>query len=524
MEINQEFKNIWKTILEYNGKRTQSKEQIEDVEVRIPLTPIDANASVLYLLSKILYPKFISDQQNILDIVISQNEDKITHAFLYKTKKSGVHDSLEKIPLQLFNDNKSPYQNIDLKNKELLFTQLQQIFINQRQVKISSIRVFKENIFIAINNLYSANIYDSTLEYYRNFFNFVQEAVENELIWFYPKPNVIMFLEDLLSILSNIRLSELALLIGELLPQASIGFLIGHEKGDFLMKLSKGKYFSGKIPFEVKITPINDIKMKYILDKPQETMNTILKKEELNVAFQFQFKDIISIALDLFGLDFPLNKEVLQLFAQKILFGLRSYENRWFRAPRIALFNLKRFFLRILGLNLNIKKLSHWSIPTTFFQAIFSSFGLNAKILVLFTDIHGNKGKNNIMSSLVRSILFDFENGALRKIHSVNKDKIIIDGENNSLAAIRFRVSEIHGTPSLILKIDKLLLTKIIHLLVFQTPTLNFLNIIRILKLMRNDNYFNTHPKTPFITFFKNSGSFKILKVLSSIVIDKHEF
>jgi len=72
--INKNFKDNWLKILRFNTNR----EILEDPEnvkeyFRIPLTPISINANLLYQFFELLYPKFINDQQHILDIILMDN-------------------------------------------------------------------------------------------------------------------------------------------------------------------------------------------------------------------------------------------------------------------------------------------------------------------------------------------------------------------------------------------------------------------------------------------------------------------
>ncbi|MCK4779797.1 MAG: hypothetical protein KAT57_06405, partial [Candidatus Lokiarchaeota archaeon] len=71
--INKEFKNNWLKILNFNENREilEEPEKTKDY-VRIPLSPIKLNANILFHFFELLYPRFINDQQNILDIVISE--------------------------------------------------------------------------------------------------------------------------------------------------------------------------------------------------------------------------------------------------------------------------------------------------------------------------------------------------------------------------------------------------------------------------------------------------------------------
>ena len=99
--INKEFKNNWLKILKFNATRDVIKgPELEKEDVRIPLSPITINANLLYHFFELLYPKFINDQQNILDIVISEAEkkNKVLGLYIYKTEKAGVHQTIEPLP------------------------------------------------------------------------------------------------------------------------------------------------------------------------------------------------------------------------------------------------------------------------------------------------------------------------------------------------------------------------------------------------------------------------------------------
>jgi len=84
--INQKFRDNWFKILDFNRTRNilQDPEHSE-VVVRIPLSPITVNANILYYLFEVFYPRFINDQQNILDIIIQDidKKNKITNFFIY---------------------------------------------------------------------------------------------------------------------------------------------------------------------------------------------------------------------------------------------------------------------------------------------------------------------------------------------------------------------------------------------------------------------------------------------------------
>ncbi|GAG89105.1 unnamed protein product, partial [marine sediment metagenome] len=70
--FNEDLRKNWLDILKFNSKVSiVENPRILDEKVRIPLTPIQIDAFLLYNLFAILYPQFINEQHNILDIIVS---------------------------------------------------------------------------------------------------------------------------------------------------------------------------------------------------------------------------------------------------------------------------------------------------------------------------------------------------------------------------------------------------------------------------------------------------------------------
>ena len=124
--FNSNLKDNWLKILNYNS----NVEILDDAKIlkekaqkiRIPLTPIQADANILFSLFEVLYPKFITDQQNILDIVISEKETDVLKVILYQTRKPGIHESYQILPNEMIK-----YQSGDLKNIENLYDNVQSV-------------------------------------------------------------------------------------------------------------------------------------------------------------------------------------------------------------------------------------------------------------------------------------------------------------------------------------------------------------------------------------------------------------
>ena len=125
--INNNFKRNWQKITNFNAKVDilSETERIKEI-VRIPLTPIKVPAHILYTYVEFLYPKFINDKQNILDLIISDDGEKILEMYLYQTKKAGIHENFQKVPSNIIIFHERDLQNIDV-----LFNKIQMVFLDK---------------------------------------------------------------------------------------------------------------------------------------------------------------------------------------------------------------------------------------------------------------------------------------------------------------------------------------------------------------------------------------------------------
>ncbi|MFW9780693.1 MAG: hypothetical protein ACFFFB_00205, partial [Candidatus Heimdallarchaeota archaeon] len=155
--------------------------------------------------------------------------------------------------------------------------------------------------------------------------------------------------------------------------------------------------------------------------------------------------------------------------------------------------------------------------------------GLNSKILLIFTDINKSKvlktSKFNYLAEATRYILLlEIENQTLKKIFSINKKDLIRNGEIESLASIRLKLSEKYDFISQIIIIDKLLLKNVIEVFVFHHARYAFLSKIRTVKMFKNPKLFYMFPEIAPYKWVQGKGTISLIKLLLPIFIDKHEF
>ena len=524
--INKKFSNNWKKIIDFNSKiALEEKSKLLEQQVRIPLSPIRINAYILYYLFGLLYPKFLSDQNNILDIIVSDDGRELLNLYLYETSKAGIHDSIEKLPLNIVK-----YKHRHFDEFDRIFNRIQDDLLKKKNLRISSIRLFKATA-IDIINQYCKNIEDLSInDFILQFLELIQQLFEKDLFFIYPKPTLYKSLKEFFAFLNTIQLKNLVGAVYSILPEFNNSFFVTSENMNLIFHLQNLQSVLGKPEFKFSLMlPIdleidtNELTEKQIQDLIQEKLNA-------DNAYSVDQNIIISLLSDLIELTVPLRKENLQFLMQKILFGYRSFEKLWNISPRPVLYNtLVRFLLRLFGLNLNLRKISHWAIPELIFRFLDTNFGLNSKVLILLTDVDKYEKINfkkidYLKTTTENAILLEIEESAMINLLHLEKEHMFSDGIYNSLDLIRIKVSKEFGFISAIIIIDKSLIRNLLNNFVIEHTKLTPLLKLKTLKMLKKPKYFYIYPELPIYKLIKRRGTFSFLKLLLPIVIDKHEF
>jgi len=526
--INKRFKDNWSKILSFNKNRDilDEPEKVKEV-VRIPLSPITINPNILYHFFEILYPKFINDQQNILDIIIHvvDKKNKILGLFLYKTKKAGIHETVEILPDKLFK-----IKSLEIERLDDIFSKVQSALLKEKNIQISSIRIFKKEAIDLINTHCEKIEEVSLYEFLNRIMNLIHKILEKDLFLIYPEPIIFHFLKSVVKLLNKIQLSNLFKFIEEILPEFNISLLIDGNTTKLIALLQKKFLNSGKSDLTLKFLSPEELGINLNDSDIKNNLSIIQEKLKTEKVYYLNQNDIISFISDLFELLIPITKENLKFLFQKALFGYRSFEKHWDMVPRPTIYNnLVRFLIRLIGFNLNLKKISHWAIPEVIFNYIDFYFGLNSKILLIISDLNRAKkikgSQYNILkNSCVYTILLEFEDSRLENIRVINKEKLFSDINSNSLSSIRRASKEKYGSPSVIIILDKFLLQSIVKNFIFNHSKFSFIPKFKTLKLLKNEKYFKMYPEFPFYKLIKKKRSISLLKLSLPIIIDKFEF
>ncbi|TFG30054.1 MAG: hypothetical protein EU532_01875 [Promethearchaeota archaeon] len=521
--LNQYFKENWLKILDFNKKvEIIDEPSITKENFRIPLTPININAYVLYYLFELLYPKFINDQQNIIDLIISNNVDEILGLYLYKTKRAGIHESFERLSNDIIK-----IQEEDLVNIEQFFNQTQVNLVKTTGSRISSIRIFKQKAIDLINQhckfIKQNSINDSLI----NLLKVVQKLYNENLFYIYPVPNFFRFIKNSLNLLNGINLSNLYKILYEILSKLNISIIFDSTIQPLLLNLKKTKSEENNPEIFIELLSLQELGIKIRDFNKLDILNSLKKTTKSEKIYLINQIDLISLLLDIFEFEFPPTFDKIKMILQKLLFGIRNFENKWYMLPRPKVYNnLLRFLTRIFRFNLNFKKISHWTIPEFAFNILETNFGLKSKILIILTEI--NKRNFNeveyIKNAIKSAILIEYEDRRIVKIIPINKKDLFSEHQINSLDVIRANISTKYGYVSAVMNIDKYLLTEMAGN--FRSKLLNFtlFSTFKTLNLFKKEYYFNMFPEIPEFKFMKKVSSNSFLKSLLPILIDKHEF
>jgi hypothetical protein len=294
---------------------------------------------------------------------------------------------------------------------------------------------------------------------------------------------------------------------------------------------------STRLPIALKIKKDNnksylpemDIKLK-LLESEKYNLNSKTDIPDFKlIQSDFNVDKIVTIdqnpfllfLSEIFEAEMPPNREKLKLLFQKVLYGIRSYDLNWRMFPRPNINNiLLRFLIRLLGINLNLKKLSHWAIPDFLFDLGATYIGLNANLLLVLTD----KNRDNSKQTSTKLILFRIENGSIKKLDYINNQELITKVKQQSLESIRLILSEQFGFISNVLMVDKALIKTILNAFLIDFHKISLFTLLKVIKLLKNPRYLQLYPEIPPYTLLKKKRSISFLKNLLSIAIDKHEF
>jgi len=203
--LNKKFRDNWRTILKYNSNvDLGEKFRVVDQKVKIPLSNIGVDPFLLYHLFKTLYPKFINDQQNIVDIIITDDNKEVLGQYLFETKKAGIHEKIEKLPIDFFKFHRKDLEDIDR-----FYDRILDMMVKKKSIRVSSIRIFKKTAIDLINQHY-VDMKDLPFDILiMNALDLVQKLFEQELVEIYPEPNSIKFIKEFIAFLNGVKLKKL---------------------------------------------------------------------------------------------------------------------------------------------------------------------------------------------------------------------------------------------------------------------------------------------------------------------------
>jgi len=510
--INKKLKEDWLALIKIN-KRINKSDTPADIQekIKIPFTPITVDIHLLYYLSQFLYPRFVNDQKNVVDIIISDYDiDNIVfEAFLYNTSRLGIYDSIETITKEIIS-----FKQKDMDNLEQLFIKIQSTLLETNNTRIASVRFFRKRSIDLINRFYEELENYSIFEFLTHLFDFVQKLVKEELLIIYPEPNIWVFLRSLFSLFGNLKFSDIFRMIFDILPLFNQTLIFHTKELNFVLNLQKlPSQKQPNLRLALEKLELNQNPLVSNLNKNQSSK---LKKEFKNHdLIVLQFESLISYLLEVSELRTPFDKEKLKLLLQKLLYAFTRIGTHWNITPRPKIYNsLVRFLMRLFGYNINLKKLSYWAIPENFYNLISTYIGLNYKIALLLTD----------EEKPIHLLSFACHNGVPVELIPLNHKNVIDSERITSLSSLWNSINNQYGFHALLLKIDFRMIQNLLDTFLFKFNKISLFSLLSIIRMLKQSNNFSVYPELPPFQLIKKKSSLILLKVLLDNLIDRFEF
>ncbi len=517
--INKYFKENWLKIVKFNSKvnLVENPKELKE-SVRIPVTPFEIDAFLLYHLFDLLYPRFVNDQQNILDIIVSDFElDNIVFGlYLYETTKPGIHSAIKELP-----KDSIVVKQEDLDDKDEIFNRLQAFILKEIGIKISCMRLIRKRGVDLLNSHCEKLNKLTSFEFFISLLDVIQISLENDLFSIYPEPNFLRFNKNFLTFLNGLQLSKVFTFLYGLIPSFSTLILMNSTRLPIALIFKKEKNKTHDSVLNINLTLLESEKYKLNSKTHKADFSLIQSDFGVDKIINLNQNPFLIFLTELFETELPPNKEKLKLLFQKVLYGIRAYDLNWSMFPKPKINNfLLRFLIRLFGIDINLKKLSHWAIPDFLFDLSATYIGLNANLLLVLTD----KIENSSKQTSTELILFRIENGSIKKLDYIKNQDLITKTNQQSLESVRLIISEQFGFISNVLMVDKQLIKTILNTFLIDFHKISIFSLLKVIKLLKNPRYFQLYPEIPPYNLFKKKKSILFLKDLLSIIIDKHEF
>jgi hypothetical protein len=173
-------------------------------------------------------------------------------------------------------------------------------------------------------------------------------------------------------------------------------------------------------------------------------------------------------------------------------------------------------FYKVIGLDLNFKKISHWNISEFLINLLISNFGLNSQIIVNLT----NDQKNRNLSPTSKSLHLLFNNGSLAKLSAID----IQQADLINIDTIRTKFIDTGTYTPFFIFIDESLIKLFVDLFIIKFPKIGILKIMRLFKELQDPLKFRVYPPVPALDVLSKKSKYSLLKQVLAVFIDKHEF
>ncbi len=513
---------------------------------KIPLLGLDIDIETFYFLWLELYPLFMNSNSNSIELIVDNNQ-KISNCILHKSNKDGMY--IEAIKIEV---DKLPEFSTSFKNVNEIYNTLRVWVKKTYNIDIGNVRIIPLDMikdFGSIHEKYfKKGVNNSILKMIGEYLDITVKNRKQQQLLCYPPSPFIEFLNNFKEYFVNFSYFDIMKAFRSYLPKfkMTVTFKLKENSAflSYFINISQSR-------ISLEFIPIPD----YIFTKntSNEIEDKILKflKKDCNTKMNliFELEDITELIFEVIQSQIPFQKDRFILIEEKFLDFYRNIGISWDMDPKPYIYNNNlRFWVYFLGFYINPRKLSFWSIPTLFQSFLSMYFNLNGDFLF----ITGNKFPNLTVSKKIDKIngfKVSMNGGMIKKIQHIDDSELqnILEtikneflgnskGDNNKksistrssiLSHIRTEFSDKISFISSVIWISDEMISKIVNILLIDFHNQNRFSgrkLVRILRLFRKNQHFSVFPENPLYKKVKKQNSHQLLKNISPIFTDLHEF
>jgi len=537
-KLKNENLDNWMYLINKNDNFSDSEDlkAEERQKADLPFFPLSMEKKDFDRIFREIYIHFINPKNaTSLELILEEN-NTIKTVYLSQAKKDNTYKKFQEIKLEEFPLKK--IQKDGENNIQKIFERLEDWIKQAHNIDLGNIRFINESAIHKFVEIYSKNQQSSKdhdiFHLIGRYLDQLIDSLNKNQLEFYPQPAFFKFLLNLQKVWKHISFSHIFRIFRDNFPEKEFSIILFGNDWEIPFIFTITKHDTLLRTLTIPNIIINNHEDK--IERRNELVKHIKKVYKTKNNFLLNLQDSSQWFKELFRSKLPLSSKRRELIFEKLLFIYKNLGSSWDYEPKnFNSYGGMRYFMYLLGFRYFTKKLSYWSIPNMLSLFGGIDFGLSTKICFIISEGFTYKTKSiNASSFILKQLNGQFKNikwieleenkGDLsdKLVNFSNLEKVSED----LLKDLKNNLMDNFGNISHIIWINTEILKDLLDRFVFKLHSFGFtpIKLKSILKVFQNKKYIRIYPEPPLFQRFQEQGTFKLLREISPIFTDLHEF